>query len=190
MWSLFRRNSSFAVFFLPPAVFSSISFLPRQKRYGRRRPPAPSVQTLQSVEAGLRRLHAVLNKAQRRVCRMPQRSLQRWLIGLRDGSEHPVRQIVVRTGLGADADLHARELVGSQRGNDRFDAVVSAGGAAWPDTDLSDREGDVVEQDDDPLRRKLIIACSLLASPEAFMNVCGRTSRSFCPCQTALAHSA
>ena len=93
---------------------------------------------------------------------MLQRSLQRGLIGLRDGSEHPVRQIVVRTGLGADADLHARELVGPQRGNDRFDAVVSAGGAAWPDTDLSDREGDVVEQDDDPLRRKLIIACSLL----------------------------
>ena len=56
----------------------------------------------------------------------------------------------------AHADLHAGELVGAQVGDDVFQAVVAPGGAAAADAELALGQGDVVRDDQDPLRGDLI----------------------------------
>ena len=72
-----------------------------------------------------------------------------------------VGQILVGMGLAAHTDLHPGEGLGTHLRDDGLDAVVSAGGAVGTDPQPSGNQGDVVEQDDDPLGRNIEISGQL-----------------------------
>ena len=71
----------------------------------------------------------------------------------RKGTQHPIRQVVIRVGLGANADFHPGEVLAAQLLDDGFDAVVASGRTLCPNPQPSGSQGDIVKQDDDPLGR-------------------------------------
>ena len=56
----------------------------------------------------------------------------------------------------ADADLHAREHIGAEVGDDVLDAVVPAGGALVADAQLAERQRNVVVDNEHMVARDLI----------------------------------
>ena len=74
-------------------------------------------------------VYAVGDNLQRGGGRLRQRRLQRLALLRGKGGKHPIRQIIVRVGLGAHADLHPREILAAQLGDDGLDPIVPAGGA-------------------------------------------------------------
>ena len=67
----------------------------------------------------------------------------------RELAQHPVGQIVVRAGLGSDAEADAGEVLAAEAGDDALQAVVAARRTGGPDAELAGVLGDIVAQDDD-----------------------------------------
>ncbi len=82
-----------------------------------------------------------------------------------EAPQHPVRQIVVRTGLGPHADFDPGEVLTPQLGDDGLNAVVASGGALRADADAAGVQRNVVEHHQNPLGRDVKIGGQLQHRP-------------------------
>ena len=108
-----------------------------------------------TVKAVRRFRHAVVNDRKGCVGGIFQRHTQRLLILCGEGGQHPVRQIILRRGLGSHTDLHPGKVLAAQFLNDGLDAVVPAGRAVGPDPQPPRLQRDVVKHHNDVLGRDL-----------------------------------
>ena len=84
-------------------------------------------------------------------------------------AQHPGGQVVLRVGLGADANADAAEILGAQAGDDAFQPVMAARRAVGSDTQVARLLGDVVAQYDDVVGGDLEKAAGAMLWPLRFI---------------------
>lgn len=83
-----------------------------------------------------------------------------------------VRQVLVGVCLSAHTDLHPGKVLTAQLGDDGLDAVVTACAAFGADAEPSGGQGNIIEQDDDPLGRNAEIGAQLKHAAAGEIHIC------------------
>ena len=100
-----------------------------------------------------------------------ERNTQRFFFLCGEGTQYPVRQILLGVRFGAHADLYPGKILAAQLLDNGLDAIVAAGTSVSADTQPPGRQGDVVEHDDDALRRNVKVGTQLQHGPTGQIHI-------------------
>ena len=106
--------------------------------------------------------HALFHNAQGGIGRILQREGQRLLLACGEVGKHPIGKILLLVRFSAHADLYSGKILTTQFLDQGFDSVVTAGRAIATYAKATYREGNVIEQYDNTLRRNVKIITELL----------------------------